>query len=151
MRSLFLTGLRLRWFIKCQLKHVKGRCCVHLRCIKRGHCSTRNSFKYLECESTELHIISWRFLTRASMPRCCSRGPPSFSVLSFFSFSFIIYLFYAWIEAYIIMCFILLLLFLYNFLFSTPLFESRTFLALTFILTFLSRSTRPARRALTYV
>lgn len=96
MRSLFLTGLRLRWFIKCQLKHVKGRCCVHLRCIKRGHCSTRNSFKYLECESTELHIISWRILTRASMPRCCARAalPLLFRSFSFlFSFLFFLHIF----------------------------------------------------------
>ena len=37
---------------KCQLKQVKGLCCWHLCCRNRGHCSTRNSFRYL----ATLHI-----------------------------------------------------------------------------------------------
>lgn len=43
-------GLRLLWFIKCQWKHVYGRCCVHLCWRKSGHCWVRNSFKYLRTE-----------------------------------------------------------------------------------------------------
>lgn len=85
---------------------MKGRCCVHLRCIKRGHCSTRNSFKYLECESTELHIISWRILTRASMPRCCARAalPLLFRSFSFlFSFLFFFF-FYIYLVYFIFYC-----------------------------------------------
>ena len=42
---LYCTVLYCTW--KCQLKQVKGRCCWHLCCRNRGHCSTRNSFRYL--------------------------------------------------------------------------------------------------------
>ena len=46
----YLRGLLLRWFWKCQLKQVNGRCCWHLCWRKSGHWSTRNSFKYLKNE-----------------------------------------------------------------------------------------------------
>lgn len=148
VRSLFLTGLRLRWFIKCQLKHVKGRCCVHLRCIKRGHCSTRNSFKYLECESTELHIISWRFFDARVDAALFAALPLSFSVLSL---SFILFIFFRYIYLRIHILVYVLLSILFFFVFALH-FESRTFWPPIFpILSLFSRSTRPARRPLTYV
>lgn len=110
--------------------------------------------KFLQVSGMRIHRATHYFVAffDARVDAALLLARPSLFFRSLFLFFFFYYLFiYAWIEACIIICFILLLLFLYNFLFSTPLFESRTFLALTFILTFLSRSTRPARRALTYV
>lgn len=46
--SLLLMGRLRRWLRKCQLKHVKGLCCVHLCWRNNGHCSVLNSFKQLK-------------------------------------------------------------------------------------------------------
>ena len=51
MPSRFFFGLRLLWFIKCQLKQVNGLWAVHLCCRNSGHWSTRNSFRYLRIEA----------------------------------------------------------------------------------------------------
>ena len=46
--SFFFLGRLRFWFRKCQEKQVNGLCCVHLCWRNNVHCSTRNSFKYLE-------------------------------------------------------------------------------------------------------
>ena len=46
--SFFFLGRLRFWLRKCQEKQVNGLCCVHLCWRNNVHCSTRNSFKYLE-------------------------------------------------------------------------------------------------------
>lgn len=62
------SGLRRRWFRKCQWKQVNGLCWLHLCCTNRGHCSVLNSFRYLK-RQTALRVAS-----AVGRPETCGLG-----------------------------------------------------------------------------
>ena len=63
-------GRRRFWLAKCQLKQVKGLCCVHLCCRNSGHCFVRNSFKYLQ-KNIPHHKQSYATVIKANLLTAC--------------------------------------------------------------------------------
>ena len=54
--------------MKCQLKQVNGLCWLHLCCRKALHCSTLNSFRYLEVDERGEKIEEERGGLSGSLP-----------------------------------------------------------------------------------
>lgn len=67
--------------MKCQWKQVKGLWAVHLCCRNSGHCSTRNSFRYLD-DSKGKKIMTTRKNVRktkkiTNTPTCNGKASPA--------------------------------------------------------------------------